>query len=127
MAALPFQTDLESVENCRVARCLVAHHAKRAVIVGSFFSRGGLLLILMGYVGCAQPLRVDTRATVDATGNINVDANANANVKAQLMPTPRLDPVTAMGLPHRPQDPQAAKIAIVDVDGLLLNNDATGL
>jgi protease-4 len=125
MAALPFQTDFASVESCRVARWLKPRRAKRAAIVHSFFRRGGLLLILIGYVGCAQPLHVDTRATVDAVGNINVDANAN--VKAQLMPTPRLEPVTAMGLPYRPQDPQAAKIAIVDVDGLLLNNDATGL
>jgi protease-4 len=33
----------------------------------------------------------------------------------------------AMSLPHGPQDPGSATIAIVDVDGLLLNNDATGL
>jgi protease-4 len=82
------------------------------------------LLVLFG---CTQPLRVDTRAAVDAVGNINVDANANANVKAQLVPTPRLEPVMAMGLPHRPQDSNAPRIAIIDVDGLLLNNDATGL
>jgi protease-4 len=86
-----------------------------------------LWLVLLAAVGCTQPLRVDTRAAVDAVGNINVDANANANVKAQLAPTPRLEPVTAMGLPHRPQNPNAAKIAIIDVDGLILNNDATGL
>jgi protease IV len=84
-----------------------------------------LLLILLACTGCAQPLRVNTQATVDAVGNINVDAKGN--VKAQLQPTPRLEPVSAMGLPHRPLDPNAAKIAIVDVDGLLLNNDATGL
>src|SRR6476620_6807139 len=84
-----------------------------------------LWLILLAAVGCTQPLRVNTRAAVDAVGNINVDAIANANVKAQLAPTPRLEPVVAMGLPHRPQNPNAAKIAIIDVDGLILNNDAT--
>jgi protease IV len=73
--------------------------------------------------GCAQPLRVNAHADVD--GNIKVDANGN--VKAELAPTPRLQPVKAMGLPNRPPNPQGPVIAIVDVDGLLLNNDATGL
>jgi protease-4 len=89
-----------------------------------FLMRHSLLSLLTVCLGCAQPLSVNTRATVDAVGNINVDATGN--VKAQLAPTPRLEPVSAMGLPHRPQDPNAPKIAIVDVDGLLLNNDATG-
>jgi protease-4 len=84
-----------------------------------------LLMMIGSALGCAQPLRVNTRADVNATGNINVDADAN--VKAQLQPSPKLQPVVAMGLPHKPQNPGAAKIAIVDVDGLLLNNDATGL
>jgi protease-4 len=103
----PFQTDFESEP------------------VRPFVRRHSLWLFLMACIGCAQPLRVNTQATVDAVGNINVDATGN--VKAQLAPTPRLEPVSAMGLPHRPLDPNAAKIAIVDVDGLLLNNDATGL
>src|SRR4051794_6377356 len=77
-----------------------------------------LFLCLLACTGCTQPLRVDTRTSVDAVGNINVDATGN--VKAQLAPTPRLEPVTAMGLPNRPQDPNAPKIAIIDVDGLLL-------
>jgi protease-4 len=106
MARPPFQTDFESDRPRRI----VWQH--------------GLLLLLMVCLGCAQPLSVNTRATVDAVGNINVDATGN--VKAQLAPTPRLEPVSAMGLPHRPQNPNAPKIAIVDVDGLLLNNDATG-
>src|SRR5262245_22885142 len=90
-------------------------------------TKRALWLILLAAAGCAQPLKVDTHAAVDAVANVNVDANANANVKAQLAPTPRLEPVMAMGLPHRPQDANAAKIPIIDVDGLLLNNDATGL
>ena len=32
-----------------------------------------------------------------------------------------------MGLPYRGQNPQGPVVAVVDVDGLLLNNDATGL
>src|SRR4051794_23046957 len=89
--------------------------------------RGAIVFVYLGlmYVGCAQPLTVQTRADVDAAGNFNV--NADANVKAELSPTPRLQPVAAMGLPHRPHSPNAPAIAIVDVDGLLLNNDPTGL
>jgi protease-4 len=77
----------------------------------------GTLLLVLSLAGCAQPLRVDARAQVDGNGV----------VKAELAPTPRLEPVAAMGLPHRPHDPRAPTVAIVDVDGLLLNTDATGL
>jgi protease IV len=82
-------------------------------------------LLVAALCGCVQPLQVHTQADVDATGHIKVDANGN--VKAELAPTPRLQPVTAMGLPHRGQNPQGPVVAIVDVDGLMLNNDATGL
>ncbi len=64
-----------------------------------------------------QPLRVDTHATVDGI----------ADITTQLAPTPKLEPVTAMGLPFQRNDPRAPKVAVVDVDGLLLNADATGL
>src|SRR6478609_8511775 len=83
------------------------------------------LAFIAGCISCAQPMRVDTRAQVDATADIN--GRISGDIKAQLAPTPRLQSVTAMGLPHRPNAPNAAAIAIVDVDGLLLNNDATGL
>ena len=89
------------------------------------FAHVVLLMVIASALGCAQPLRVNALANVEATGNMNV--NADANVKAQLQPSPQLQPVVAMGLPHKPQNPGAAKIAIVDVDGLILNNDATGL
>jgi protease-4 len=84
-----------------------------------------LLLFVAHYIGCAQPLRVDARAQVDANGDIN--GNINGDIKAQLSPTPRLQPVIASSLPHGPQDPRAPAVAIVDVDGLLINTDATGL
>src|SRR5436305_7883844 len=88
---------------------------------------GAIIFVFLAltYAGCAQPLTVQTRSNVDAVGNFNV--NADANVKAELSPTPRLQPVAAMGLPHRPQARNAPAIAIIDVDGLLLNNDPTGL
>ncbi len=52
---------------------------------------------------------------------------STATSKTELSPTPRLQPVMASGLPHRNFDPNAAIVAVVDVDGLLLNSDATGL
>ena len=84
-----------------------------------------LLLLLCQLPGlCAASAR-DARAKIDGTGDIN--GNINGDIKAELSPTPRLQPVVASGLPHRRYDPRAATVAIVDVDGLLLNNDATGL
>lgn len=92
--------------------------------VGCIFMRCCLLLFVISCIGCAQPLRVDARAQVEGNGDIN--GNINGDIKAQLSPTPRLQPVVASGLPHGPQDPRAPTVAIVDVDGLLLNTDATG-
>lgn len=86
----------------------ISHHSLLRVVV---------LLLLVTSVGCKQPLRVNSWTKVDANGN----------VKAQLAPTPRLTPVSAMGLPYNNHGPNAAAVAIIDVDGLLLNNDATGL
>src|SRR3954454_817185 len=92
----------------------------------NLYSRVIILLYLpIVCAGCARPLNVFTQSSVDAVANVNV--NAEGNVKTELSPTPRLQPVTAMGLPHRPKVPNAPAIAIVDVDGLLLNNDPTGL
>ena len=125
MARPPSHTRAESMETDRPTPRHNSACARRHAIARLLPVRYALLLLALACVGCAQPLQVDTRATVDAIGNINVDATGN--VKAQLAPTPQLQPVTSMGLPHRPQDPHAAKIAIVDVDGLILNNDATGL
>jgi protease-4 len=64
-----------------------------------------------------QPLHIDSRGRFDA----------NASVKAELAPVPKLQPVSAMGLPYRFRNPWGATVAVVDVDGLLLNSDATGL
>ena len=73
--------------------------------------------LLAANSGCVQPLHVDSRGRFDA----------NASVKAELSPVPKLQPVSAMGLPYRFRNPWGATVAVVDVDGLLLNSDATGL
>ena len=74
-------------------------------------------LILLVTWGCAEPLRVAALAHIDANGDIN--GNINGNIKTELAPTPKLQPVTAMTLPHRPANGEPV-VAVVDVDGLLL-------
>lgn len=76
-----------------------------------------LLLCIAFCAGCSQPLRVNSYTKVDANGNM----------KAQLAPTPKLTPVSASGLPYQRHGPNSTAVAIIDVDGLLLNADATGL
>jgi protease-4 len=81
-------------------------------------------VFLTAACGCAEPLRLSALAHIKADGNIN--GNVNGNIKTELAPTPKLQPVTATMLPHRLADGEPL-IAIVDVDGLLLNADTTGL
>jgi protease-4 len=87
-----------------------------------------LVALILCSCGCVEPLRVATLAHIEADGNINANANANVNgnIKTELAPTPKLQPVSAMSLPHRPANGDPV-VAIIDVDGLLLNTDATGL
>jgi protease-4 len=68
--------------------------------------------LAVGLAGCANPL-----VNVHAFGDIN----------AALAPGPKKEPVQPMLLPHRPHIPNACLVAVVDVDGLLLDSDATGL
>ncbi len=83
--------------------------------------------------GClSEPLRVSTNsrvggdlaAQVDATAK--VDANVNGHVDADLSLTPKPIPVRAVRLPHATKH-RAPVVALVDVDGLLLDADAAGL
>jgi protease-4 len=72
-----------------------------------------LVVLAIGLLaGCSGQL-----VRLDAVGKLNTE----------LAPTPKLTPVAATPLPHRPHHPQACVVAVIDVDGLLLNSDATGL
>lgn len=71
-----------------------------------------LILLVCAVSGCVhEPVRLD------------VDGNLTAN----LLPTPHQEPLVPMLLPHQKHDLRACRVAVVDVDGLLLNADATGL
>ncbi len=74
----------------------------------------GLLVtgLLAGISGCAEPF---------------VNVHAFGDVTAALAPAPQKDPVFAALLPNRPHFPRACLVAVVDVDGILLDSDATGL
>lgn len=70
------------------------------------------LLILEAFSGCTEPL---------------VHVHAFGDITAALAPAPKKDPVFASFLPHRPHFARACQVAVVDVDGVLLDSDATGL
>lgn len=62
--------------------------------------------------GCfAKPLQL--KAVGDITGS--------------LTPAPKLEPVVATLLPHRMHRPAACGVAVLDVDGLLINSNSSGL
>ncbi len=81
--------------------------------------------------GCSLPLmRVAANARVDADARVAADANvvANAQIATVFPPSDTIaGPVEPTPLPHRPVNSQAAKIAVLDTDGLLVNTDLTGL
>ena len=75
-------------------------------------------LALVG--GCIhQPLLIQTDSAVQ--GDLVGD------VTAHLPPTESDQPIEPMDLPGGAHHPAAARVAILDVDGLLLNTDMTGL
>ncbi|HEY5314116.1 MAG TPA: S49 family peptidase [Pirellulales bacterium] len=75
--------------------------------------------VLLG--GCMhRPLPVFARADI-------VASVPEANVSATIAPVADTSPVGAMPLPTDRAGPHAPRVAIVDVDGLLLNTDMTGL
>jgi protease IV len=73
------------------------------------------LLALVGHcvIGCADPL-------------IHVHTFGDIDANAALAPNPKQTPVLASLLPHRPHLPRACRVAVVDVDGVLLDSNATG-
>src|SRR5580704_12926687 len=72
-----------------------------------------LVLGMLAVIGCADPL-------------IHLHTFGDINANASLAPIPPQTPVFASLLPHRPHFPRACRVAVIDVDGVLLDSDATG-
>jgi|HubBroStandDraft_6_1064221.scaffolds.fasta_scaffold58255_2 protease-4 len=71
-----------------------------------------LTSLLAALSGCTDPL---------------VHVSAFGDITAALAPAPKKDPVFPSLLPNRPHFLRACLVAVVDVDGILLDSDATGL
>ncbi len=79
-----------------------------------------VLLVVLGCTGCLRPLRILTDS------RITVDEPIAARVTAELQPTNNIGPVIQVSAEGRCDTGRGPKIAIVDVDGLLLNMNMTG-
>ncbi|MCI0738113.1 MAG: S49 family peptidase [Gemmataceae bacterium] len=80
-------------------------------------------LLAMTTVGCHQPLRVVSDGRVELTGPLQVPATLDF---APAIPAVKGGKVRAMPLGSCDADPQGPRIALVDVDGLLLNQNLNG-
>src|ERR1700728_3647799 len=98
------------------------HFAKRPARDESWRARQGwiaaacvaVLVGALSVVGCADPL-------------FHLHTFGDISVNAAIAPNPKQTPVFASLLPHRPHFPRACRVAVIDVDGVLLDSDATGL
>jgi protease-4 len=79
-----------------------------------------LLLLSLSPAGCVGPLKLLTDS------RIAVDGPVAARVTAELPPTNNTGPVLEMPVDGRGDCPGGPKVALVDVDGLLLNLSMTG-
>src|SRR6516225_5440390 len=77
-----------------------------------------LVCVLLCASGCLRPLQTDSRITLTTP--------ITANVMAELQPKSSVHPIVEMPVDGREPGPGGAKVALVDVDGLLLNQNATG-
>src|SRR5262245_50121884 len=87
--------------------------------------RLALLLVLLAVSGCLRPLRTESRVAIGQPVPINLKANLDANLRVGLRQKDN-----AAALSQMPVEggvcAQGPKIAIIDVDGLLLNQNLTG-
>jgi protease-4 len=103
-----------------MSRTLRDHLTLRRVSTRRRFLAGAIGLPLLAAMlslvtaGCGNPL-------------IHVNTSGHVTATAELAPSVSKGPVYAGLLPHRPHFPRACLVAVVDVDGLLLDTDATGL
>jgi protease-4 len=79
-----------------------------------------LVVLSLGVVGCVRPLKLVTDSRVAVEGPVT------ARVTAEVAPTSNTGPVVEMPVDGSGGSCAEAKVALVDVDGLLLNQNMTG-
>jgi protease-4 len=77
-----------------------------------------LAVLVLGTAGCMHPIRTEDRVTVDGPVKVRVTAELEARNNS--------GPLVEMPVEGGPCPPGGAKVVIVDVDGLLLNQNFTG-
>jgi protease-4 len=89
-----------------------------------------LLLLAFGAGGCRQPFPIDVRSSslpIDFRANsLPIDFHTPLNLSVDIPPVTQAGPVVAMPVGGQPCQ-SGPKIALIDVDGLLVNQDMTGL
>jgi protease-4 len=78
--------------------------------------RLAILAVFLAAAGCIHPLRILTEDSIRIDGP----------VRAELVPTSNAHPVVAMPVEGGPAACKGPHVAIIDVDGLLLNTNLTG-
>src|SRR5262249_54551473 len=76
--------------------------------------------LVLSAAGCNRPFRTEDRLQID--GPVTVAGRISAEFEAKN----NTNPLIAMSVDGRPCCPGDSKVALVDVDGLLLNQNLTG-
>jgi protease-4 len=86
--------------------------------------------LLIGVVGC-HPLPISGRfqgeAKVDADARVVADAAVRGSIEVKLASAPDPGPMSTVVVRASHSGPAASRVGLVDVDGLLLNQNLTGL
>jgi protease-4 len=85
--------------------------------------RSFLVFLVFTVAGCGSglPVRIETN------NRIALDGPVSGRITADLAPAGNHDPLVLMSVDGQPAAAQGARIGLVDVDGLILNANATGL
>lgn len=93
-------------------------------------------LLVAALAGCHQPLRVltNSRVSIDTPVDANITARlvpaeegpVEANITARLAPSSDAGPVVPMIVSGQ-RDQASSRIALIEIDGLLVNSNSTGL
>ncbi len=89
-----------------------------------------ILLAVTALVGC-HPIPVagtfQAGARVDADARVQADATVKGAIEVKVPPAPDPGPMTAVVVRGSKLGPEAPRVGLIDVDGLLLNQNLTGL